>query len=160
MLPYKIPNQNPNSATAGQKWTTYQPTHLYQFPTLKKRTLFITNLSAKFIILVMTTYVRGMLLLLCTRRKRVWKLKIASKVHRKCTGHKDSSWGLMYQKKKCRKPMEFTKLHRIYLHNSYNFTIFIYSVWKRNPMYFGDKPCNIYRLRGYPMIIIRFPRNL
>ena len=87
-----------NLATASQKCTTYQPTDLYQFPTLKKRTLFITNLSAKFIILVMTTYVRGMLLLLCTRRKRVWKLKIASKVHRKCTGHKDSSRGLMYQK--------------------------------------------------------------
>ena len=95
---YNIPNEKANSATAGQKCTTYQPTDLYQFPTLKKRTLFITNLSAKFIILVMTTYVRGMLLLLCTRRKRVWKLKIASKVHRKCTGHKDSSRGLMYQK--------------------------------------------------------------
>ena len=34
----------------------------------------------------------------CTRRKRVWKLKIASKVHRKCTGDKDSSRGVMYQK--------------------------------------------------------------
>ena len=31
---------------------------------------------------------------------------------------------------------------------------------QRNPMYVVDKPCNIYRLLGNPMIIIGFPHNL
>jgi len=31
---------------------------------------------------------------------------------------------------------------------------------KRNPIYVVDKPCNVYRLRGSPMIIIGFPCNL
>ena len=33
---YNIPNENDNAAAAGQKCTAYQPSHLYQFPTLKK----------------------------------------------------------------------------------------------------------------------------
>ena len=39
----------------------------------------------------------------------------------------------------------------------------LHYLWKRavrNPMYVVDKPCNIYRLRGNPMLIIGFPRNL
>ena len=34
-----IPNENDNSATAGQNCTAYQPTHLYQFPTIKKKNI-------------------------------------------------------------------------------------------------------------------------
>ena len=31
---------------------------------------------------------------------------------------------------------------------------------QRNHMYVVDKPCDIYRLQGNPMIVVGFPRNL
>jgi hypothetical protein len=38
---YNIPNENDNSAAAGQKCTAYQPTLLYQLPTLKKNIIHL-----------------------------------------------------------------------------------------------------------------------